>query len=276
MGATDNVSVMDHALPRPLDWRWLLVVPLTLFVLLNVASMVNILPQLPTWGGRAGDWYHWGQVDIHDPYAWEWVRWSPPAVWLQATVQPWAYPVVFAANLLSLLLLPWRVALVFLLFWPFWSAQLQGSFMPMIVVAAWNALEGKRWAVVAFCCVAVLIPRPLMLPVLGVLLWRYPAARWALLGTTVFVVSYSLAVGQMDDWVARMLTVGADQPFNVSPSALIGAWWYLIGFALAGWLTWKGWYGLASLAISPYLLTYYLSIALVDLKRSSKSRPPGR
>lgn len=256
---------MDRALPRPLDWRWLLLVPATLLVLLNVASLINILPQLQ-YGGRAGDWGNWGRVDLADPYAWDFVRWSPPAVWLQTTVQPWAYPVVFATNLAALWFVPWRVALVMLLFWPFWGAQLHGSIIPLTVVAAWNALEGKGVGIVAFCVIAALIPRPLMLPVLAVLLWRYPLARWAFVGSAGFVVAYSLAVGQLGDWVGNML-IASGGPYNVAPSVLIGVWWVPISLALAAVLTWRGWYGVASVVISPYLLTYYLTFVVLDLRR---------
>jgi hypothetical protein len=266
--------LMDRTLPRPLDWRWLLVPPLALLVLLNVASLVNLLPQVVLYGGRAGDWANWGRVDLADPYAWDWVRWSPPAVWLSATIQPWAYPLVFVGNLLVLLTLPWRVALIALLFWPFWGAQLHGSFLPVIFAAAWHGLNGKTWGVVAFVAFAALIPRPLMLPVLAVLLWRYPLARWAFGLSVLSVVVYSLAVGQLDDWLLRLIEVPADQAYNVAPSALIGAWWVPIGLALSAVLTWRGWYGLASIAAQPYLLTYYLLMLVLEARpaRTSSTR----
>jgi hypothetical protein len=254
-------------------WVYPAVIVGTLLVLLNFAMLANVLPQIPEWGGRAGDWYYWGQVDLADPYAWEWVRWSPPAVWLNTTIQPWAYPVVFALNIVALTFLPWRVALIAVLLWPFWGSQLHGSLLPMIVVAAWTALDGRKAGVVAFVLFAALIPRPLMLPVLVVLLYRYPLARWAFGASVLFVVGYSLAVGQLDDWVLRLTAVGADQPYNVSPSAWIGAWWYPVGLTLAAFLTWRGWYGLASLAISPYLFTSYLLFALLDLRRLHVDQP---
>jgi hypothetical protein len=267
VGRSRSVSDLTH-LRNP--WGWLLVVPVTLIVLFNVANLVNDIPQLQ-YGGRVGDWYYWGRVNVEDPYPWEWVRWSPPAVWFSATIQPWAYPLVFLANLVAIATLPWRVALVFALSFPFWAGQLGGSFIPMIVVAAWHAIEGRRFGIVAFVLIAALIPRPIMLPVLGVLLWRYSLARWTLLGGAVFVVGYSLAVGQLDDWLIRLAEVQGDQ-YNLSPSALIGAWWYPIGLALAAFLTWKGWYGLASLAISPYLFSTYLLFGLLDLRRL-RSKP---
>ena len=53
--------------------------------------------------------------------------------------------------------------------------------------------------------------------------------------------------------------------FNVGPTALIGLWWLLLGVPLGAWLFWRGRVGLAGLAISPYLLPYYLMMALLDI-----------
>jgi hypothetical protein len=52
---------------------------------------------------------------------------------------------------------------------------------------------------------------------------------------------------------------------NLGPSALIGWAWVPIGLALGAWLTWKGRLGLASLAVSPYVLPYYLVMILLEL-----------
>jgi hypothetical protein len=179
-------------------------------------------------------------------------------------------------NLLAVATLPWRVALVSILLWPFWESQLHGSFTPLIFVSAWHALEGRTWGTVAFCTFAAFIPRPLMLPVLVVLLWRYPVARWAFIGAGVFVLAYSLAVGQLDDWVLRLVAVPAEQPYNIAPSALIGSWWVPIGLALGAVLTWRGWYGLASLAVQPYLFTSYLLMGVLDLRLSRLLVPQNR
>lgn len=53
-------------------------------------------------------------------------------------------------------------------------------------------------------------------------------------------------------------------PPSTAPSFLAVAW-VPIGLALGAWLTWKGRLGLASLAVSPYVLPYYLVMALLEL-----------
>jgi hypothetical protein len=260
---------MDRALPRPLDWRWLLVPPLALLLFWNFAGLAHTLSLLPR-AGTISDPFYWRQVDLADPYAWEWVRWSPPAVWLWYHVMA-ALPVVMVASVAVLFLLPWQVAVVALLSWPFWEGALGGSVMVFIVVAAWHALNGSRWGIVAYVVLFALIPRPLMLPVLAVLVWHYPFARWALVGALSAVVVGAAGMGQLGDWIGSLRPSITGETANLSPSALIGPWWYPIGLALGGFLTWKGWYGLASLAVSPYLLMSYLLMAVIDLRPSFRT-----
>lgn len=256
-------------------WAFPLVALLLAF---NFGSIYNVLSQM-TAIVTMGDWAVWGWVNIEDPYSFEWVRWSPPAVWAMTELEPWALPFIIAANFASLLALPPRVALIALLAWPFWAAAMGVSFIPIIVAAGWRALDGSRTGALVYLAFAVLIPRPLMLPVLIVLLYRHSWVRWAFVAMALGVAAYALAVGQLDDWVVRLLEVPAAQPYNVSPSQLIGRWWVPIGVALAALLAWRGWYGLASLAISPYLFSSYLLFGLLDLRRASlqsRTAKPGR
>ena len=69
------------------------------------------------------------------------------------------------------------------------------------------------------------------------------------------------------EWVARLLDSTADigSDFNIGPSALIGSWWLIVGIPLGIWLTWRGRIGLAGLAVSPYVLPYYLLIGVLEL-----------
>lgn len=269
---------MQGTLVRPLEGQRtaLLIVGVpaaALLVVWNFAGVLHTVSMLPN-AGRISDWFYWGWVDPMDPYAWEWVRWSPPAVWAMTVIQPWALPIVMAAHVAVLgFLRPWWVIGVVLLSWPFWEDFLAGGTVVFCFVAAWTALRGSRAGMVAFVILAALIPRPIMLPVLAYLLWTRPESRWWFAGAAAFVAAYSLAVGQLDDWVLRMIEVGAEQQFNLSPSALIGPWWYPVGLALGVWLTVKGRLGLASLVVSPYLSMYYLLFGLLELQSNRLSAP---
>jgi hypothetical protein len=64
--------------------------------------------------------------------------------------------------------------------------------------------------------------------------------------------------------------------FNVGPSRWLGAWWLLAGIPLAAWLTWRGRVGLASLAVSPYLLPYYLMFGVLAQRVEAQAVFAGR
>ena len=55
--------------------------------------------------------------------------------------------------------------------------------------------------------------------------------------------------------------------FNLSPSRFVGAWWMLIGLPLGAWLVLRGRIGWASMAISPYLLPYWVQMLGLELVR---------
>ena len=76
-----------------------------------------------------------------------------------------------------------------------------------------------------------------------------------------------LVVGWGPEWVARAADSPADigSDFNIGPSRLVGAWWLVVGIPLAAWLTWRGRVGLAGLALSLYVLPYYLLMLILDL-----------
>jgi hypothetical protein len=83
------------------------------------------------------------------------------------------------------------------------------------------------------------------------------------------VGALTLATGLTDEWLRELLTHGArmnEWLFNVGPSRFVGTWWLLAGIPLGAWLTWKGRIGLASLAVSPYLLPYYLMFSFVSTR----------
>jgi hypothetical protein len=191
------------------------------------------------------------------PYAY---RWSPVAAWLLGfvTLMPlWLWQVLHLAALP--LFRPWLLAVAVLVSYPFWFDVQTGNLMTFIALAGFLALRGSRPALGVFLVLAVLVPRPLMLPLTTWLLWRRPETR---VPFVAFLVVHSLAViwlGYGQDWIVALTDVNAElvNAYNFGPSRFIGAWWIPIGLALAAWLTWRGNLGLASLAISPYWLPYY-------------------
>jgi hypothetical protein len=211
--------------------------------------------------------------DQESPYAF---RWSPVAAWLLGfvTLMPlWLWQVL---HLVALpLLRPWLLAVAVLVSYPFWFDVQTGNLMTFVAVAGFLALRGSRAATALFLILAVLVPRPLMLPLAVWLLWQRPGARLPFLA---FFVAHGLLVawlGYAQDWFAALTDVNAElvNAYNFGPSRFIGAWWIPIGLALATWLTWRGYLGLASLAISPYWLPYYFLILLLESARRPVSAP---
>ena len=165
----------------------------------------------------------------------------------------------------------WPMRLLALGSWPFAVDLQHGAMITILVcVAAW-ALRGSRAAGIAFVILSLLSPRPLMLPIVGFLLWRHPGLR---LPTVIIVPVYLLAVlatGYADDWLGMLRRSSLDMyvsPLNLSPSRFIGSAWIPVGLALAAGLVILGKPGLAALAASPYLLPHYLLFALLDLPSS--------
>jgi hypothetical protein len=128
-------------------------------------------------------------------------------------------------------------------------------------------------ATAVFLVLAVLVPRPLMLPLTVWLLWKRPATRLPFLA---FFVAHAVIVvwlGYAQDWFAALTDVNAElvNAYNFGPSRFIGAWWIPIGLALAAWLTWRGNLGFASLAISPYWLPYYFLMLVLEVARPTST-----
>ena len=170
----------------------------------------------------------------------------------------------------------WPMRLLTVSSWPFAMDLQHGALITIIVcVAAW-ALRGSRAAGLAFVALAMLSPRPLMVPIGVYLLWRQPELR---IPSAVLFVAHGLAVlatGYADDWASVLLTVGTEQVatmLNLSPSRFLGNVWIPIGIGLAAWLTYRGRPGLAALAISPYVLPHYLLLGLLELRGATSSQP---
>jgi hypothetical protein len=176
-----------------------------------------------------------------------------------------------ALHVVAALALPsWPMRVIALLSWPFWYDVETGNVMIFVVLAGAWALAGSRWAAGIFFVLAILIPRPLMLPLVAWLLWRQPEWRVPVVAAFALHALAVVALGWGGEWLSALVAAGGDVaiPSNVGPSRFIGTLpWVLIGLPLAAFLTWKGRIGFASLAASPYWLPYYLLMPLLELVR---------
>jgi hypothetical protein len=202
-------------------------------------------------------------------YTWDGLpyRYSPLLAPLFAAIAPIGYLGWTALHFAALLTIPRKLALIALVSAPFWNDVYNGNTVTFAFVAAWYALGGKPWA---FFLLAVLIPRPVMLPVLAWLLWRHRATF-----AGIFAI-HALAVwltGWGDEWLASLLARGPEEigaRVDFGPGQLIGAWWVPIGLALAAWFTWRGRLGLASICASPYWLPPYFLMVLLGAKEEDR------
>ncbi len=275
---TDRLSVTRRFFPQSVNVKnpaaeatgWLF-----LAVLALIAWNVWWLQQLQAWAGVGlphTDWSFFLGMDPRSPYSTApGFRWSVPvaALWVWV-IQPLGYGVWTLLHVVAVLTIrPWRAAGLVLLSFPFWFDLANGNVMTFAFVAAWHALQGRRAGVVAFCLIAALVPRPLMLPVLAWLLWHRLDARLAFTVGASLAIGGGLVTGTFGEWIGRLTTLSTPEilsPNNLGPSALIGAAWAPIGLALGAVLAWKGRLGLASLAVSPYLIHYYLLMAFLELR----------
>lgn len=275
---------------RPTRNAWQLVVPLTGLALL--ALLNTMLLTLTDWtmlrGGDGADWSIFVEAGrrvtagnlyaVEDNYAF---RYSPLLAWTLALIAPigplaWRLLHIAAAGSLAFRS-PWLALAVFVS-WPFWFDVEAGNLMTFVVALAVWALAGRGWAIGGFMLVALLAPRPLMLPVLIWLLWNRPAWRVRFAGLFVVHAAVVLATGLGPAWIGALVGSGAElgSALNFGPSRLIGANWVPIGLVLGLFLTIRGRLGLASLAASPYWLPYYLLMAALDLPWVQRAAAPSK
>lgn len=194
-------------------------------------------------------------------------RYSPILAYLFAVLAPIGYLGWSALHLVALLGMPSRwMALLTVFLWPFWGDLYNGNTMTFVVVAGAAALAGSRIGTGAFLVLALLMPRPLVLPLMAWLLWKGP--EWRLPFLVMFAVHAVLviALGFGPAWMDALLhaTEGVEVA-DFGPAAFIGSLWLPIGLVLAALLTWRGRLGVASLAASPYWLPQYLLMLLLDV-----------
>lgn len=262
------------AVPKP---RWRLI-----FVALAVAvvttpnaylvarSMGIILAGLP-----AVDWHHFveagrrvregGLYDMSFDYGF---RYSPVLALVFGFIAPMGELVWRLLHVAAALALPtWPMRVVTLVSWPFWFDVEAGNVLVFVLLAGAWALRGNRAAIGAFLVMAILMPRPLMLPIVAWLLWRHPDWRVPFVGIFVLHAVAVWATGWGAEWVG-VLGGSIDEvasPLNVGPSSFIGLAWAIIALPVTAWLTWRGRLGWASLLAAPYWLPYYLMMPVLEL-----------
>jgi hypothetical protein len=175
------------------------------------------------------------------------------------------------AHFVALALLPSRtLSLLLLVSYPFWADVNTGNLMIFVLLAAAWAFRGNRVATGIYLALCVLIPRPIMVPLLAWLLWQRRAWRWPFVGMVAIGVLTAIPTGYLPDWIGSFVNSGVKDvanDFNLSPSRFLGVAWLVIGLPLAAWLTIRGRVGWASMAISPYLLPYWVQMLGLELVR---------
>ena len=198
--------------------------------------------------------------------------WSPIAAWLLAVVIiPAGYWALFAARVATLPFLGRGLALLTVLSLPFWIDAVNGNYFTFIVVAGVLALRGSRVGGLAFLALACLMPRPIQVPLAAYLLWNRSDLRIPFAAMVAVSAAVTVASGYAPDWLAALSSFGGESRDHMGPTRFIGSAWFLVGVPLAIWLTVKGRFGWAGLALSPYVLPQYLLTILWEIDRSSRS-----
>ncbi|MEO8252268.1 MAG: hypothetical protein ABI578_07315, partial [Chloroflexota bacterium] len=144
----------------------------------------------------------------------------------------------------------------------------------VLLAAAW-ACRGNSVATAVYLAMCCLIPRPIMVPLLAWLLWQRPAWRLPFAGMVAVVVVTAIPTGYLPGWIGSFFASSAmdiGNDFNLSPSRFLGLAWLIIGLPLAAWLTYRGRLGWASMAISPYILPYWIQMLGLEWVRPRGSK----
>lgn len=250
-------------------------------VLVLALAVVNaaLLPRSLTVildGGPAVDWEQFVEAgrrvfasdlyEVTDTYGY---RWSPVAAYGFAAMAPMSALAWRLLHIVAALALPtWPMRLITLAAWPFWYDVEAGNVMIFVLLAAAWAIRGNAIGIAGFVALSLLVPRPLMLPILGWILWQRPEWRIPAIVAALAHFAIALASGWGVPWVEMLLTLGGEQgsPNNLGPTRLFGAWWLVAGVPMSIWLARRGRLGWASLAVSyPYVLPYYLVMLVLEL-----------
>lgn len=262
-------------------WRWLLYGAIGLLAIANF-FMVALQGAVILTGSNALDWHtyaeavhRWGSDDLYVRTEW-WYGWrySPVSIPVFAVVAWMSVTAWRILHFVALIALPgWR-RWIALASYPFWFDVHAGNVVIFVVVAAYWALRGNRWGIAATLLLALLIPRPMMVPLVAWIVWKHPA--WRLPFTAMFVIHALavLATGYADDWLRVLMGATSEigQDINAAPSAFLGLWWMLAAFPLAVWAFWRGYPATAGLLLQPYWLPQYLLMPLADRWERPASR----
>lgn len=197
-------------------------------------------------------------------------RWSPVLAYALGPITSFGIVAWRIGQLALALTMPSRrLSLLVLVAWPFWFDVSLGNLNVLVLwLAAW-ALSGSRPATIGYLALAVLIPRPLVMPLAVWFLWREPWTRLPF--AAVFGGHAALVVmsGWGPAWLERLVASSAEMgsAFNLGPSRLVGALWLPVGAALALWAFLRGRPALAGLFLAPYWLPYYFLLPMAELAR---------
>jgi hypothetical protein len=178
---------------------------------------------------------------------------------------PWAW---MAAQLTSLLTLPRKLALVTLLAFPFWADVQAGNIMTFTFVAAYHALRGNRLAAGVLFGMAIIVPRPLLMPLVVYLLWLHPPWRIWFAVVALSSLIAAVATGYHGQWIEMLLLTSTEESHRFGAQALPG--WPYTGLALAAVLTRLGYPAIAGFALQPYWLAYYGLLPLLDWRKRDR------
>jgi hypothetical protein len=246
-----------------------------LLVLALAANMVG-LATIVIDHRRAFDWeiyleaarrYPLGTLyDWKDPYFYRYAPQLAPIFGLLPALGLVAWRI---AHFVALAVLPSRrLALILLVSYPFWFDVNTGNLMVFVLLAAAWAYRGNAVATGVYLALCVLVPRPIMVPLLAWILWQRPAWRLPFAGMVAVALLTALPTGYLSSWIGSLPRSGLGEianDFNLSPSRFLGAAWLFIGVPLAAWLTIRGRLGWATMAVSPYLLPYYVQMLGLEL-----------
>lgn len=252
-----------------------------------VALVVNLeLIRQVIAGGTPADWDHyviagqraWAGESIYRVTADAQFPYAPPLAYVMGGFATLGLTVWRGLHIAAAVALPRPLGIIVLLSFPFWWDVMAGSVLTFQLLAAAWAMRGRGWAIGSTLVLALLIPRPLTIPLMVWLLWANPEWRIRFVWIAVGLALLTLATGQAFDWLFAMRQQAADLTHfaNLSPSRLIGVAWIPIGAVLAVILLRRRWVGLACLAASPYLLPYYLLLGFLGRPDREDDRPERR
>jgi hypothetical protein len=266
---------------RPLPIRRALIGAL---LILAVAGNVVGLATIVIDHRRAFDWEiyleaarrfpHGTLYDWRDPYFYRYAPQLAPIFGLLPVLGLGAWRI---AHFVALAALPSRrLALVLLVSYPFWFDVNTGNLMVFVLLAAAWAYRGNGFATGVYLALCVLVPRPIMVPLLAWILWQRPAWRLPFAGLVAVALLTALPTGYLSTWLGSLPRSGLGEianDFNLSPSRFLGPAWLLIGVPLGAWLTIRGRLGWATMAVSPYLLPYYVQMLGLEMVQPAPIPP---